>query len=182
MLIHHDPLPWVAPGTTLFAIIGLFVSGPIARALDTRRLVGWLLVVSLALIAFATLVPLYGTFEAGAPGSVGCDLSVLTPVTLGDFVSITDRALNVVLFAPLGFALGLMPRSRRSLVLIAGAAALPFAIEATQGLLPVLHRACESRDVIDNITGLLVGLACGVVAGVVVHRLAGAADASRAGA
>ncbi len=178
MLPYHNPLPWVAPGTALFAVIGVFASGPLARALKTRRFVGWLLVVSLALIAFATVVPLYGTFEATPSGSVGCDLSVWTPVTVAHFVAKDDRAANVVLFIPLGCALGLLPRSRRSLLLVLGGMALPVAIEATQALLPVLHRACQSGDVIDNVTGLLVGLIGGVVATVVFGRLKSVTDAS----
>ncbi len=45
------------------------------------------------------------------------------------------------------------------------AIALPFAIETIQLLLPVLDRACESADVVDNLTGLVIGLGGGVVAG-----------------
>ncbi len=180
MLLHHNPLPWVIPGTALFAIIGVFASGPIARVLQTRRFVGWLLVVSLAMIAFATLVPLYGTFEAGTSSSIGCDLSIMTPVALADFVAIDDRAMNVLLFIPLGCALGLLPRTRRSLLLVLGGISLPFAIEATQGLLPILHRACESNDVIDNVTGLLVGMAGGAVTAAVLDRLTVLGDPSNA--
>jgi hypothetical protein len=177
-LFHHSPLPWVAPGTLAFAVVGVFASVPLARALRTLRAVAWLLVVSLALIVFATLVPLYGVFEASPTGSVGCDLSVMTPATLADFLAHDDRSKNVLLFIPLGCAIGLLPRSRRSLGLILGGIALPFAIEATQGLLPMLHRACQSNDVIDNITGLLVGLAVGAVARAVFQSLADRTDAS----
>jgi hypothetical protein len=178
MLPHDNPLPWVTPGTLVFAIVGVFASGPIARALRTRRIVAWLLVVSLAMIVFATLVPLYGAFESAAGGRVGCDLSIWTPVSLDDFLAKNDRALNVLLFMPLGFALGLLPRSRRSALLLLGAITLPVVIEASQSLLTVLNRACESGDVIDNLTGLAVGWAAGLVVGLVIGRLAAWADAA----
>lgn len=47
--------------------------------------------------------------------------------------------------------------------MLAAAVALPFVIEATQLLVPSLGRACESADVVDNLTGLVLGLAAGAV-------------------
>jgi glycopeptide antibiotics resistance protein len=58
-----------------------------------------------------------------------------------------------------------VPRSRRKAVVLIAAIALPFAIEITQMLLPILDRACESADVVDNLTGLVLGLGGGVAAG-----------------
>jgi glycopeptide antibiotics resistance protein len=69
------------------------------------------------------------------------------------------------MFIPLGATIGLVPRSRRMAVVLIAAIALPFAIEITQMLLPVLARACESADVVDNLTGLVVGIGGGGVAG-----------------
>jgi glycopeptide antibiotics resistance protein len=69
------------------------------------------------------------------------------------------------MFIPLGVTIALVPRSRRKVVVLIAAIALPFAIETAQLLLPVLDRACESADVVDNLTGLVVGLGGGVVAG-----------------
>ncbi len=71
-------------------------------------------------------------------------------------------------FIPLGFAIALVPRSCRKAVVLAAAVALPFVIETTQLVVVALDRACQSADVVDNLTGLLVGL----VAGAVVARLA----------
>ena len=76
------------------------------------------------------------------------------------------------MFIPLGAAIGLVPGSRRKAVLVTGAIALPFAIEATQLLVPWLDRACESADVVDNLMGLALGLVAGVIAG----RIARGAD------
>jgi glycopeptide antibiotics resistance protein len=66
---------------------------------------------------------------------------------------------------PLGAAISLLPRSRRKAAIVVAAFALPFAIERVQLLAPLLHGGCQSADVIDNLTGLAIGLAGGVVAG-----------------
>lgn len=162
MPLHHNPLPWRMPTTAPFAITGVFASDPMAPALQTRHYVGWLIVVGLAMIASATLVPLYGTFEGGASGSVGRGLSIMTPATLADFVAKDDLPLTVLLLMPLGCLLGLLPWPRRTRLV---------AIETTQEWLPVPPRACQSSEVIDNISELLVGAAGGAVAAVVVDRL-----------
>jgi len=47
---------------------------------------------------------------------------------------------------------------------VVGAIALSFAIETTQLLVLWLDRACQSADVVDNLTGLAIGLAGGIVA------------------
>ncbi len=75
-----------------------------------------------------------------------------------------DTSLNYVLFIQLGVPLGLLPRSRRALGLVIVAFALPWAIEATQLLVPVLGRGCQSADVVDNSLGLLLGLGVTMVA------------------
>jgi glycopeptide antibiotics resistance protein len=105
-------------------------------------------------------------------GSAVCDLTRMGLASPADVLKFYDAGMNILLFIPLGFALGLAPRSPRKAALVGGAIALPFAIEAMQLLVPRLDRACESADVFDNLTGLAIGLAGGVVAG----RLAGTLD------
>ena len=56
------------------------------------------------------------------------------------------------------------PATARVLVAVL---ALPLAIEAIQSLLPMLGRGCQSRDVVDNLLGLGIGLALGVLLSVV---------------
>ncbi len=175
-MVGPHPLPWLVPGTIAFAVIGLFVSRPLARRLGTHAAVAWLLVVSLAAIGFATLAPLYGVFEPSAAGAGQCDLSNLGLVPLHELLHRNDRSLNVVLFVPLGVALGLLPRSRRTTVLILGAVATPFVIETTQLLLPTLHRGCQGIDVIDNLTGLVLGLLAGALLGAFLRALGATVD------
>ena len=58
-------------------------------------------------------------------------------------------------------------------MLVVGALLLPFAIEITQLLVHVLGRGCQSTDLIDNLTGLVLGLAAGAVIGRVAPGAAG---------
>ena len=70
-------------------------------------------------------------------------------------------SLNVALFIPLGIAIGLVHVSRPWAALTFAAIALPFAIEAIQLVAPILDRGCQSADVVDNLTGLALGLLIG---------------------
>jgi glycopeptide antibiotics resistance protein len=158
-------LPWLLPGTAAFVVLGLVSCRRLARALGTRPFVAWLLVVGFGIIVSATLTPLRGVFETTAAGPGTCDMSDLRLIPLRELVQVTERSLNVLLFLPLGVAMGLLPRSRTTAVLVMAAVVLPFAIEATQLVAPILGRGCQSGDVIDNLTGLALGLAAGTLFG-----------------
>jgi VanZ family protein len=162
-----EPLdvPWFLPGFAISIVVGIAVSGIVARTLCVKRAVGWAIVMSLGIIVAATLTPRRQGLEYGALGASSCDLSRLGPAPIQDLVRPTESLGNIMMFIPLGATIGLVPRSRRKAVLVVGAIALPFAIETAQLLLPVLDRACESADVVDNLTGLVVGFGGGVVAG-----------------
>jgi hypothetical protein len=167
------------PAAVVFTIVGLVVCRRLAQALETRPFVAWLLVVSLGVIASATITPLRGMFDTTPPGPETCDFSVLGPIPVRDLFRVNDRLLNVILFFPLGLALGLLPRGRRTAVLVVGALLLPFAIEITQLAVHVLGRGCQSVDLIDNLTGLVLGLAAGAVIGRVAPGAAGRAHPGR---
>ena len=87
---------------------------------------------------------------------------------------INDISLNIALFIPLGLAIAWLPSSPRKVGIAVAAVVAPFAIEILQALLPTLARGCQSGDVIDNLTGLVIGLAAGSfiawVASRLVHR------------
>ncbi len=163
MLPGYNALAWLLPGTVLFAIVGALVSRRLARSLDTRPVVAWLLVVSIGIVVSATLAPLRGTFDIDSPSARACDLARTGLAPLQRLLSMNDTSRNVLLFIPLGISLGLLPRSRRTAGLIAVAAVLPLAIELAQLSLPILGRSCESGDVIDNLTGLVLGLVAGTL-------------------
>jgi glycopeptide antibiotics resistance protein len=121
------------------------------------------MVLSVGIIMAATLTPQGEALEFGVRGSSSCNLSRLGPIPLRDVLRLTEASINVLMFIPLGAAIGLVPRSRRRAAVVTAAIALPFAIETIQLLVPMLDRGCESADVVDNLTGLAIGLACGVV-------------------
>lgn len=140
-------------------------SGLVGRALSVRRSLAWALVLSLGIILSATLTPLSAALAPGAIGPVSCDLSRVWPAPLGGYLGTGDAGGNVLMFIPLGATIALIPRSGRRAAILLGAILLPFAIETAQLLMPVLHRACESADVVDNLMGLVLGLALGAGAG-----------------
>jgi glycopeptide antibiotics resistance protein len=163
--LHHAlVLPWFLPSAAIALVVSLAVSGAVGRTLRVARPVAWLMVLSLGIILAATLTPQWEALAFGAQGSSTCDLSRLGFAPLRELLRFNDTSLNVLMFIPLGAMIGLVPWSRRKALVVIAAIALPFAIETAQLLLPVLDRACESADVADNLTGLVLGLGGGVVA------------------
>jgi glycopeptide antibiotics resistance protein len=152
----------------------VLIGGVVARALDSRRAVATLLVFSLGVIVSATLTPLGGDLVLEGGTSWTCDLSRLGFPPLGVFRGLNDASLNVLLFLPLGVAIALLPRSRRTVAVAIGALLLPVVVETTQLIVPALSRGCESADVIDN----MIGLAVGFIGGVALRALATYLDAS----
>jgi len=158
-------LPWFLPGVAISIVLALAVGGRVGRALGVRRAVAVALIVSFGIIVSATLTPLDGVVDVGATGTGSCDFTRSGLPKLGELLEINDTSLNVLLFVPLGVSIAFMPRSRARVVVAVAAIALPFAIEATQLLVPLLARGCESADIVDNLIGLAIGLAIGLVAG-----------------
>lgn len=165
-------LPWLLPGAAIALIVSVAMSGAVSRVLGARRPIAWVTVLSLGMILAATLTPQSAALAFGAVGTASCDFSRIGLAPLHELLRFDETSLNVLLFVPLGASLAFIPRSRLKVVVLIAAIALPFTIETTQLLLPILDRACESADVIDNLTGLAIGLAGGVVA----RLLAGALD------
>jgi glycopeptide antibiotics resistance protein len=158
-----SPLPWLVPVCLLALVVSTLASGWVARALDIRRPVAWMMLLSLGVIIAATLTPLVADSRLDLihPGS--CDLSRMGPPAPNQFPWHGDVLGNILMFIPLGFAIAVVPRSRRKAALLVAAVALPIVIEATQLVVVPLGRACESGDVVDNLTGLFIGLAVGAV-------------------
>jgi VanZ family protein len=171
-------LPWLIPGLVLSAIVGLLAGRRVGRVFRTTPSVGWALVVGFGLIVAATLTPLRAGLDFDTTGIGTCDLSRLGVAPLRELLRISDPSLNVLLFIPLGFALGLIPRSRRLVALAVVAVVSPFAIEIAQLVLPILGRGCQSADVFDNLTGLVLGWLIGTGFAVLSERVARPADST----
>ena len=158
------PLPWFLPSVAVWFVLSLIASGVVGRVLNVPRVLAWALVMSLGIVLSATTTPLAEAIKYGATGSGTCDLSRVWLAPLRDYLRAGDYGGNVLMFLPLGATIALLPRSRRAAAVLVGAILLPFAIETFQLLVPVLDRACESADVVDNLTGLVLGLAFGATA------------------
>ena len=165
-LIHGDSpvLPWFLPGFAISVAVSLAAGGLVGRVLGVRRAVASILILGLGIIVSATLTPLRGNLDFDTVVRGSCDFSRIGLAPLAELRHINDTSLNVLLFIPLGLSVALLPRSRRAGAVIVAAIVLPFAIEATQLLAPVLDRGCESADVVDDLSGLVVGLAVGSMA------------------
>jgi hypothetical protein len=154
-------VPWFLPGVAL-SLVGALVIAPTAgRVLGVSRIIAGLLVLSVGVILAATITPIGPQPEMPTSGAPSCDLTNMAIVSVAELLTVNDRSLNVALFAPLGATIGLHPGSRRRWTILAAGVCLPFGIEALQLLAPVLARGCESVDVIDNLTGLALGLGVG---------------------
>lgn len=164
-------LPWFLPGVGLSLIVAVLVSGRVGRWLSCNRLIAALLIISLGIVLSATITPLGTTSDPSEVVGPGCDLSRVALAPLEDLWSLNDASLNIMLFVPLGVAVGLLPGSPRKVAVVIAALLAPFAVELFQLLVPVLGRGCQSADVIDNLTGLIVGMAGATAARLLLSRI-----------
>jgi hypothetical protein len=163
-------------GVMLLLIAAAAVVAALLAALLARRF-GWawsvlfgLLVFSVAAIGVLTLIP-----ANGAPGIVPaegrldhCSWDIGGPAPEGFWILPGgQRLLNVVVFVPAGVLLVLVAARWRSawvtvplgLVALAGYSML---IELTQLAAARIDRACDVTDIIDNVTGAVVGVLIGI--------------------
>lgn len=162
MFVPFSGLPWLVPGLLVSFVVAAAFGGSIARRAGTGPWVGRALIVAIGLILAATLTP-DASGLAGEHGPATCDLRRWTLIPLRTFLAFDDASLNVFLFMPLGVVITALPRRFRGWSILVAAAA-PVVIEAIQLVLPVIGRGCESADVVDNLTGLAIGLGIGFLA------------------
>jgi hypothetical protein len=159
-----DVLPLVVPGMVLWAAVAIVASPFLGRFFGASRLHAALLLMALGLVLLATLPPTGAALEGDGSQQDFCDFERVTLAPMSVLLRLNQTSLNVLLFIPLGIALGSLPWSRRALVAVVAAFLLPFAIESFQLLAHVLGRGCQSADVIDNTMGLVIGLTIGACA------------------
>ncbi len=155
-------LPWFVPGLLVAAVVGLVTASWIARRLVVPIPSAFILVVAIGAILAATIPPDRGEFGDGHLAGT-CDLSRLGPADLAQYLTFGDTSLNVVLFVPLGIALGTLPGAGMRRVGLVLALASPVLIELAQSAAPILGRGCESADIVDNMVGVLFGYLVGRV-------------------
>jgi hypothetical protein len=150
------------PGVVVALAVAAVLGAPLARVLRRPRAAAFGLAFSFGVVVAATLTPGRDALLFGIPGSGTCDSSFDLP-TLAELRTFNDTSLNVYLFVPLGLTVGLVAASRRTWPLLVAALALPFAIEWIQLVVTWLGRSCQAVDVVDNVSGLLLGLAIAVL-------------------
>ena len=171
-------LPWLVPGVIVALVISLLASTAAGRGLRAHPITGALVLLTLGIILAGTLTPLRnGGDTPGIP--LPCDFSRLGLATPHDFAMSDDAAINILMFMPFGFAVGAIPLSLRKVLVVLAAVALPFAIETLQLLVVPLGRGCQSADVIDNLTGLFIGVVAGTPLSLLARRRHGPRRGSR---
>ena len=151
-------VPGFLPGLAVAAALAAIAGPWLGRLLRIGGIHAAVIILSLGAIIAATLTPLRGWPDFALP-PIPCDLRRVGLAPFSELLGLNDTSLNILLFAPLGAALALVPRAGWRL--LAGAAALPFLIETIQLVVPPLARGCESADVVDNLTGLVLGASLG---------------------
>ena len=168
--LYLADVAWFWPGVAISIVLGVALGARVARVFGVQRSVGAMIVTFFGVIGSATLTPSREALRFGDIGSGVCDLSRVGPASWQDLFGFADPTFNVLLFIPLGVAIGFVPPSRWRALLIVVAIALPFAIETIQLLATTLDRACQSADVSDNLTGLVTGIAVGAMVRLVRER------------
>ncbi|MCU7820960.1 VanZ family protein [Kitasatospora sp. DSM 101779] len=177
-----SPLLW--PGVLGSLVLALLLARPVGRLLAAHRVAGFLLVLALGGIATLTLLPdiRRPLWENARYAADGCVTGLAGPRPLAELLTATQSSLNVALFVPLGAAVVLAGTWPRRIAGTAAALALPVGVEALQYALPVLGRACDEQDVWDNLFGLAIGAAIGLIGAPPVRRAVRALRARRAAA
>jgi glycopeptide antibiotics resistance protein len=156
-------IPLLLPALLVAIVVAVLAARPLARPLGVNTHVVFLLVCGFGLVLAATITPTDDAIFDGQHSSGICDLSRFGIAPIPDLVRPTEASLNVLLFVPLGIAVGLLPRSRHRMIVAALAVLLTFLVEGTQLLVPALGRGCQSADIVDNLLGLVIGASIGIV-------------------
>lgn len=178
--------PVVTIGGTGVMVLGALAGGLvcIAVAIVLARRLGWVSAVavtgfwwSVLVIGLVTLMP--AQWDPGiVPAETRqptCSTDYGGPAPDGFWIFAgTQRLLNTALFVPSGALLVLAAaRWKTGLVLvplgIAALAAFSVAIEFTQLALARIDRACDITDMVDNVSGVLIGALIGLALAAVLR-------------
>jgi hypothetical protein len=154
-------LTWFWPVMILAVAVSALLGSTIAGVLRIGRPLATFLLVGIGLVVAATLTPVRAPLGVDLTVLRSCDLGRTLP-TIAQLTTWSEVTLSLAAFLPAGVAIGLLPRSVRSGVVLLGIVALPVAVEVAHFLVPVLARACKSGNAIDGELGLAIGAVVGV--------------------
>lgn len=158
-------------------VIAIALSSYVARRLQTWRPVAALLMIGFGLVLAATLTPTAEALNGAASDGV-CRMWRLGFLPLDALLRVNGASLNVLLFIPLGVAVGLLPRARATVPVVIAAVALPFVVEAIQLVVTPLGRQCQIDDIFNNLLGLAIGGVLGSIVRPLLNRCLGPARLS----
>jgi hypothetical protein len=162
---------WMLLFAAAAALVALVVGLVVGRRLGPLAGVAWFgLVWSLAVIGIVTLIPAQdglGYVPAGAHAT-SCSWDIGGPAPGGFWIlGGGQQLLNTLLFVPAGiFLVVSVARWRAGWVLVPvgllALAAYSLGIEETQLHVARIDRACDVTDVLDNVSGALLGVVAGL--------------------
>ncbi len=126
-----DDVPWLLPGSLIALVVSLLAARPVGRWMGVSPVVAGVMILNLGVFLAATLTPPASGFSFEVAVARTCDMSRIGLASPADWFNPPDTAGNMVVLIPLGFAIALIPRSRRKAAVLIGAIALPFVIESS---------------------------------------------------
>ena len=166
----------MAAGAVVAAVVLAVAASVLGRRVGARAWPVAAFVWAVVLVVLVTLTPT--SADPGVVSAEGrlpsCSWDVGGPAPDGFWIlGGGQRALNTALFVPAGFFWALVVARWRhwlpgGLAGAAGLAVLSAGLEAVQLELARLDRACDVTDVVDNVSGVVVGLLLGLLVGRVV--------------
>ncbi|MFI6843177.1 VanZ family protein [Kitasatospora sp. NPDC050467] len=160
-------MPMFWPGLLCSLVPAALLNRPVGRLLRAHWAVAFVLLLALGGLVTLSLLPdTQGPFWEYSRFAVRhCTLDGVRLRPPGEWLTSRQADLDVLVFLPIGFAAALAGTKPRVVAVLVAAAALPFGVEAAQYAVPALGRACDLQDVCDNLLGLALGAAFGLLAG-----------------
>ncbi|MGW6915731.1 VanZ family protein [Kitasatospora sp. NPDC054939] len=164
-VLEAVPLFW--PGVLCSLVPAALLNRPVGRLLRAHWAVGFVLLLALGGVVTLSLLPdtRGPVWELSRTAAQQCTLTGAGPRPLAGLLALSRVGLNAALFVPVGVAAALAGTRSRAVVVLLGAATLPFAVEYVQYAVPALGHGCHAQDVWDNLFGLALGAVGGLLLG-----------------
>lgn len=163
MLRYLSALPFALPALVVGIVVSALIAKRVGKWINEHPAPVFLWLASLALVLSATLTP--------SGHAIGIEQGLLTTrvwtwslPSPNALFSVNWQSMNLLLFAPLGFASGLFAHRRRIVWIGVLAVLTSVVVEILQFLVIPLHRAqFNSATVLIGWVGISIGLIAGVL-------------------